>query len=161
VPIRKELRPLYKTPEYKAARAACRERAGDRCEQCGGGNRHVGYRDQNTGKFVRLTLGNPFPPVDQPTVKLVLIQYGCAHLDNNPANNAPENTAWLCRGCHLHRDAPFHRLTRATRKDAARPAAGGGAGMGRDVRKTRGGRNVRAANEGAKCQHRKLRRSED
>jgi hypothetical protein len=120
VPIRKELRPLYRTPEWKAARAACRERAGDRCEQCGAQNRTVGFRDLE-GKFIRLRLGLDFPPPDQPNAYLLLIQCGCAHLDNNPANNAPDNHAWLCRGCHLHRDADFHRLTRATRKDAARP----------------------------------------
>jgi hypothetical protein len=119
VPIRKELRHLYKTPEYKAARAACRERAGDRCEECGGGNRHVGYRHE--GRFVRLTLGNPFPPKELPEAKLVLIQCGCSHVDNNPANNADDNLRWLCRGCHLAADAHFHKRTRATRKDAARP----------------------------------------
>jgi hypothetical protein len=121
MPIRKELRHLYRTPEYKATRAACRERAGDRCEQCGGGNREIGYRRKEDGKFVRLALGMDWPPEFAKNAHLVLIQCGCAHLDNNPANNAPENTAWLCRGCHLHRDAPFHRLTRAIRKDAARP----------------------------------------
>ena len=115
MPIRKELRHLYKTPEYKAARAACRDRAGDRCEQCGGGNRQVGYRID--GKFLRLALGLRL--LDGK--RMVLIQCGCAHLDNDPTNNAPKNLAWLCRGCHLHRDKPFHRLTRAIRKDAARP----------------------------------------
>jgi hypothetical protein len=117
MPIRRELRHLYKTPEYKAARAACRERAQDKCEQCGGGNREIGWKVD--GKFVRLGLGRVLPKGTM--YLLIQIQCGCAHLDNNPANNAPENLAWLCRGCHLHRDAPFHRLTRQARKDAARP----------------------------------------
>jgi len=108
MPIRTELRHFYRTPEWKAARAACRDRARDRCEQCGQPNgRILFHRDVYDART-----GEP---------RRVVVQCGCAHLDNDPANNAPDNLAWLCRKCHLHRDAPFHRLTRATRKDAARP----------------------------------------
>lgn len=99
MPIRKELRHFYCGPAWEAARAETRERSGDRCEQCGATN---GTWAEKRGRRI-------------------LIQCGCAHLDNNPANNAPENRAWLCRACHLHHDVPFHRLTRATRKDKARP----------------------------------------
>jgi hypothetical protein len=116
VPIRKELRHLYRGPAWKAAREGCRDRAGNKCEQCGGLNGAIGYRRED-GMFVRLALG-VFPPDG---AKLVHIQCGAAHLNNVAGDDRPENLAWLCRGCHLHRDAPFHRLTRAIRKDAARP----------------------------------------
>ncbi len=104
MPIRKELRPLYRTPEYKAARAACRERANDHCEQCGKLNGQLEWR------FAA-----------EEAAHQVLIQCGAAHLDNDPSNNAPKNLKWLCRGCHLRTDAMHHKHTRATRKDAARP----------------------------------------
>ena len=38
MPIRPDLRHLYRTPEYKAARAPVIERAQNRCEQCGAPN---------------------------------------------------------------------------------------------------------------------------
>ncbi|WP_377968178.1 hypothetical protein [Almyronema epifaneia] len=38
-----------------------------------------------------------------------------AHLDQNPANNAPENLKALCSGCHLAHDRP-HRLANRARK---------------------------------------------
>jgi 5-methylcytosine-specific restriction endonuclease McrA len=48
-----------------------------------------------------------------------------AHLDQNPANNAEANLRALCQRCHLNHDRPFNvpkqHLTRARRKDAARP----------------------------------------
>lgn len=95
MPIRRELRPLYRGPEWEATRARIRERAGDRCEKCGAPNGLLG------------------------------IQCGCAHLDQNPENNADGNLKWLCRGCHLRHDARFHavkaRETRRRRKDARRP----------------------------------------
>ena len=51
----------------------------------------------------------------------VMVQLGCAHRDNNPANASDENLITLCRRCHLAMDAGFHRYTRATRKDKSRP----------------------------------------
>jgi hypothetical protein len=40
-----------------------------------------------------------------------------AHLDRDPANNADENLAALCRRCHLVYDAPHHRQTARLRRD--------------------------------------------
>lgn len=51
----------------------------------------------------------------------IRVKIGIAHLDGNPANNADDNLKALCDWCHLRHDAPQHRETRATRKDAARP----------------------------------------
>jgi hypothetical protein len=105
MPIRPELRKFYQTPEWKAARIAVRERAGDRCEQCGKLN---GQREMRWAKN---------GDADGTTV----IQCGCAHLNGVAGDDRDENLAWLCRRCHLHHDRPFHRNTRAARKDAARP----------------------------------------
>lgn len=104
MPIRADLRHFYRTPGWRAARAAVRERAGDRCEQCGVRN----------GLRVNIRLD-----------RAVLIQCGCAHLNNIAGDDRLENLAWLCRGCHLHHDrfthaASAHR-TRSARKDAVRP----------------------------------------
>jgi hypothetical protein len=104
VPIRKELRHFYRGPAWQAAREACRERAGDRCEQCG----------RTNGTFYENDRG-----------RRVLVQCGAAHLNNTAGDDRPENLGWLCRGCHLRTDKPFHRLSRATRKDARRPLIAG------------------------------------
>jgi hypothetical protein len=118
MPIRPELRPLYRTPEYKAARAACRERAGDKCEACGGLNRAIGYRGPDA-KFVRLAFGQA--EKELLGVRLVLIQCGASHVNNVAGDDRPENLRCLCRGCHLAADKLFHKRTRQVRKDAARP----------------------------------------
>jgi hypothetical protein len=145
MPIRPELRPFYRTQQYKAARAAARERAGDRCEQCGAPNRVVVLRAfsywtpstlEATVFFMRgrirgrevtvlpwhyrdVVQESHFPWHDG--MKWVAIQCGAAHLNNVAGDDRLENLAWLCRGCHLNRDKSFHHLTRATRKDATRP----------------------------------------
>ena len=107
MPIRPELRHFYRTPEYKAARAACRDRAGDKCEQCGKPNGQIELRFDT----------NPY--------REVLIQCGASHVNNVPGDDRPKNLRWLCRGCHLRADKAHHKQTRATRKDAARPLLGG------------------------------------
>jgi hypothetical protein len=122
MPIRAELRHLYRTREYRAVRELVRERAGDRCERC---------KQPNGTKFMRLDYkgetmllphieGAPFGS----EWRVVKVQCGAAHLNGVAGDDRPENVAWLCRGCHLHHDQPFHRETRATRKDLGRPLLG-------------------------------------
>lgn len=103
MPIRPEFRQFY-GPEWQLViRPRIRARAGDRCEHCG--RQNGSYRPQ--------------------LPKWVLIQCGAAHLNNTPGDDRDENLAWLCRGCHLRLDCFVHaraaHVTRATRKDAARP----------------------------------------
>lgn len=101
MPIRADLRHFYRGEAWERVRQACRDRAGDHCEQCGKKNGVFSHwhRDGHA----------------------VMVQCGAAHLNNVAGDDRPENLAWLCRVCHLHHDEPFHRNTRATRKDAARP----------------------------------------
>jgi len=44
-----------------------------------------------------------------------------AHLDHDPANNAEENTRFLCQWCHLNYDKLHHKETRSMHKDQRRP----------------------------------------
>jgi hypothetical protein len=121
MPIRPELRHFYRTPEWFAAREAVRKRAGDRCENCGAKDGAVGYRGKQMRCFIQLTGGQTFPPPMQPDAQLILIQCGCCHRNGVAGDDRLENLAWWCRGCHLRHDKPFHRDTRAARKDRARP----------------------------------------
>lgn len=57
MPIRAELRHHYRTPQWKAARAAVKERAGDKCERCHAKNGSYMVRDRphDMAAFVELT----------------------------------------------------------------------------------------------------------
>jgi 5-methylcytosine-specific restriction endonuclease McrA len=108
MPIRPEYRHFYRTPEWRAARAAVRQRAGDDCERCGSHNGDVEIRQRITAGALLVE-------------KEVLIQCGAAHRNNVPGDDRLENLAWWCRGCHLANDENHHRYTRSARKDGARP----------------------------------------
>lgn len=122
MPIRPELRHHYRTPAWFAARKACRERAGDRCERCGAKNGAVGFRREGKITLVEMTEKDAKAALlTAPWLNMVRIQCGCCHRNNVAGDDRPENLAWWCRGCHLRHDKPHHRETRAARKDAARP----------------------------------------
>ncbi len=144
MPIRKDLLPLYRTPEYEAARASLVARAGNKCEQCGKPNGATveTFTDYAMGFLGRRGLPVMFwRPVGYWWVtqsgvmagtaiveklkgkKIRTIRVVCtfAHLDHNPANNAEENKAFLCQWCHLNYDAGHHKHSRSVRKDRGRP----------------------------------------
>lgn len=104
MPIKPEHRHHYQAPEWDQLRARVFARAKNRCEKCG--REHGSPYQNKKGKWVA-------------------VQLGCAHIDQNPANNADSNLAAWCRACHMEADLPWHVLhaadTRKTRKDAARP----------------------------------------
>ena len=92
-----------RSPEWLAIRCAILNRARHRCEgtpghypNCRAAN---GERHPATGSKVVLTI---------------------AHLDQDPANNAPDNLRALCQRCHNALDAPWRRrnalATRQRRK---------------------------------------------
>ncbi len=144
MPIRRDLLPLYKTPEYKAARASLVARAGNKCEQCGKPN---GERVETFTDYAMGFLGHRGRPVmfwrpagswwcnqwgamadtslavklQGKKIRTVRVVCTFAHLDHNPANNAEENKAFLCQWCHLNYDGPHHKYSRSVRKDRGRP----------------------------------------
>ena len=117
MPIRADLRKLYYTGEaYRAKRRAAFEAAGAKFNDCG--ECIVAARCQKCDREAGGTYLNK-------RNKWVVVQLGRAHLDQDPANDAPENIRVLCRACHMDHDLQWHALhareTRMTRKDAARP----------------------------------------
>ena len=104
MPIRPEWIHFYGAEWRKLIRPRILARDGYRCTACG----------REMGKLYRNRQG-----------KAVVVQLGIAHLNHDPADSRDSVLATLCRACHLRHDAPHHaaaaHLTRAPRKDAARP----------------------------------------
>ncbi len=104
MPIRPELRALYRGTQWAEARARVFERAGNCCEECGKANGDS-YFNPKTGRLVE-------------------VQLGAAHLDHEDVERFYDDgnlRAW-CRACHLRKDnQTVHRTTRQTKKDRARP----------------------------------------
>ena len=118
MPIRAEDRHLYTGPKWQLVRAQVRERAGDRCENCGAKNGATYLRGKVTSYQIA--------PQDRHDAelqgnKVVLIQCGAAHRNGIPGDDRPLNLAWWCRGCHLRADRGHHHRSRANRKDSNRP----------------------------------------
>lgn len=82
MPIRPENLHHYRGQAWKAVRAQILERAGNRCE---GSPAYPDCRAQN---------GQAHPETGSKVVLTI------AHLDHNPANNAPENLRAWCQRCH-------------------------------------------------------------
>ncbi len=121
MPIRKDLRPLYRTPAWFAARKAVRERAKDCCERCGAENGSWVVREN--GRSVEVTEKDAAAAKVR-GLRAVKIQCGCCHRVPVPlGDHNLGNLLWMCRGCHLRFDRGLgvHRATRETRKDRARP----------------------------------------
>ena len=145
MPIRPDLRHMYLTQEWAAARTRILKRARGRCEQChkpmncsiytytwatwraqGFGRirvyhmvwaRTVGsaWRDQSG----RLLPRDRWPAKGLP--RRIRVQLGVAHVD--PAGEFYDDSnlrAW-CTWCHLMADKNQHREARSSRKDRSRP----------------------------------------
>ena len=80
MPMQRNLYPA----DWEEISRRTRERAGERCEECGATN---GLPHPETGSRVVLTV---------------------AHLDHNPANCEDANLKALCQRCHLAYDAEEH-----------------------------------------------------
>jgi hypothetical protein len=95
MPILPENRGRY-PKDWKAISLRIRkERAGDRCEECGAQH---GMPHPVTGSIVVLTVG---------------------HLDHTPENCADDNLKAWCQRCHLRYDQHHHARTRRSRRAAA------------------------------------------
>ncbi|MBK8200290.1 MAG: hypothetical protein IPK75_18240 [Acidobacteria bacterium] len=127
MPIRPELRHLYRGPAWAAIRARILARAGHACERCGkphaaklrvtrGG---IWYDDALSSWRNDAGEANGFnyPGITGRTVYVIRCVITIAHLDHDPRNNADANLAALCQHCHLKHDTHFHhanaRRTRA------------------------------------------------
>ena len=124
MPIPRDIRRLfYSAHWYGEVRPAALDRAGYRCQRCGLADGAVGYRTKG--------LFHPVPVRRRHGQRLVTIHLHVAHKNNTPGDDRPENLRALCPRCHVLHDREQHHLTRATRKDAARPLLGaGGQGPG-------------------------------
>jgi hypothetical protein len=146
MPIRPEWRKYYRGPEWEAARNGELKRAGGKfdekgkyiggakCRQCGKPDRERVFvvshgfplrqfwTADGPGPWRDCLTGRPAGDfITRSDARFILVKIGVAHLDHNPANRFEYNLRALCQWCHLHYDAPHHKQTRATRKDAARP----------------------------------------
>ncbi|MBM3744188.1 MAG: hypothetical protein FJW34_00150 [Acidobacteria bacterium] len=125
MPIRRDLRRFYGAEWRTVIRPRILARARNRCERCGVPDRIETIRagsawfEAHYSRWFdhRRRVASPLARAVR-TVRVVLT---VAHLNHDPADNRDENLAALCQWCHLHYDAPHHKETRATRKDARRP----------------------------------------
>jgi hypothetical protein len=122
---------------WKQISASIRERAGNKCEQCGAPNHaYIVRSSEDAERYIvfdlqeavykwpdgRLIRMSEIPDEFQETkhVKVVLT---VAHLDHTPANCDPSNLRAWCQRCHLRYDAQFHALnakrTRAAKREQA------------------------------------------
>ncbi len=108
MPIRKEFREAYKTPEALEAKAAAMERAGGHCEICRR-KQHSYYWKAEDGSGRWWPEHEP-PGIDAVEFKKVVLT--TAHLNHDPYDNRLENLAVLCQACHLKYDYPRHYAVR-------------------------------------------------
>jgi 5-methylcytosine-specific restriction endonuclease McrA len=147
MPIRKELRHLYRGPKWQAIRARILERAGYKCELCGAPNWTVVLRvfgwwtDANLRSTVwsmegtiagermimlpwrSASANGPFEQVScfpcTTHHRWVSIVLTIAHLNHDATDNRDANLAALCQWCHLAHDRRFHHANaRRTRANA-------------------------------------------
>jgi len=130
MPIKPENRVRY--PEnWPEISAAARDRAGNKCEQCGlkngaqvirGGGKDLGtfmlydgdgeVYDENDGRYLGLCKGSEYEVRRASVVVLTT-----AHLDHQPEHCEDDNLRVLCQLHHLRYDAQHHAETaRATRR---------------------------------------------
>lgn len=126
MPIRLENRDRYPS-DWKAIANSIRERAGNRCEQCGVENGKMIYRGSHEmrpawryaddsayessrcafdGSFLPGTSWDNFDARHGGPVAVVLT---VAHLDHQPENCDPDNLRAWCQRCHNTYDAPMRR----------------------------------------------------
>ena len=125
-PVPAYLRHHYRTPEWKAARATARVRAGDLCEgttellghtfedgRCASPNGNLVVRNKaNPAVWCLADRHRDDPQLWREPIKVVLTT---AHLDHDPSHNDLANLAVLCQRCHLAHDREQHAATRRWR----------------------------------------------
>jgi hypothetical protein len=103
MPIRPENKHLY-PKHWPTISRRIRNRAGDKCEQCGIANGV--YRNNTTGEITtNLMQVETWTCVDEDSVAKIVLTV--AHLDHNPENCKPSNLRCWCQRCHNRYDAPM------------------------------------------------------
>ena len=105
MPIRPENKARY-PKDWKIISRRIRDRAGDKCEECGVPNGV--YRNNRTNEWTRdLMQVEVWDLVDRDkTAKIVLT---VAHLNHTPEDCRPENLKAMCQRCHLRYDHDHHQ----------------------------------------------------
>lgn len=135
MPIRHENKARYPA-DWKAISKRIRDKAGNRCEQCGVENGRMIYRGSHemmpawryADDPVFVSSRSPFDGSDLPgtswddfdkrkgdAVRVVLT---VAHLNHTPEDCADENLRAWCQRCHLAYDMPMRRAGTAKRAKA-------------------------------------------
>lgn len=126
MPMKRELYPA----NWPAIRAQVRERAGNKCEQCGVANHAVGARDKRGGWHDQADIDHLNSDVGYSMFgeypKIIRIVCTTAHLDHNPGNNDLANLRFWCQKCHLAHDRDQHTasaaVTRQRKYEKIQPA---------------------------------------
>lgn len=125
MPIRKELRHLYNTVEWKRTRARILRRSGRRCEFCGRPDRKfvlvtlAGHWWDEESRCWRDARGEACAPTIRGLARRIKVVLQCAHLNHKPDDQS--QLAALCGRCHLNFDRGYHAGVRKYRKDNERP----------------------------------------
>lgn len=121
MPVKPENRARY-PKDWKQISASIRERAGNRCEDCGVRNYELGGRDKAGQWHKALPVGEKLLRLEYPSpgdhaiceglsvaLRIVRIVLTVAHLDHQPENCDPSNLKALCQRCHLRYDLHHHK----------------------------------------------------
>ncbi len=128
MPIRPENRARY-PKDWPAISARIRQRAGNRCEECGVENHKLGGRSPDGRFWLAEPTGESSRGIMWPRpgdwswcsgwperLRIIKIILTVAHLDHQPENCADDNLKALCQRCHLRLDAKSKAERRKARE---------------------------------------------
>lgn len=134
MPIRPENQARY-PKDWPAISRQIRERADQKCEECGVPNYEYGGRAPDGSWHKSLPLGEKLLRLEWPQpgnyamckgwpepLRIVRIVLTVAHLDHQPENCDPSNLKAWCQRCHNRYDMAERRKGTAERARAARAA---------------------------------------
>lgn len=106
--------------DWPQIRERIRQRANDKCENCGVQNRAWGFREHGVFHQVNKCAAIDFvkrgwewvrPPFYMAGHRIIEIVCTVAHLDHVPEHCDDENLRFWCQKCHLSYDAVHHAQT--------------------------------------------------
>lgn len=123
MPIKPENRDRY-PPDWQQIRERIRERAKNKCEDCGVKNYELGGRRRDGTWYAAVPTGDdglsmqwPSPGqwawcrLDRHHLMLRIVRIVCtvAHLDHTPEHCGDDNLRFWCQRCHLRYDHAMHQ----------------------------------------------------